>query len=319
MKRHERPYGCTFPRCNKTSGSKSDWKRHENSQHFQRETWRCQLPKYAQSQQEPVSTHNDDPSVHCGELFYDAESFRNHLHGNHRLEATEKVEYEVSKRRIGNNGQVRFWCGFCGDVVDLAKRQQEAWDERFNHIDVHFNKGKRASDWWCMEEKMRKGDSQRMMKRMAFGGNGGYADKERTNKPESWHVAEQVMIHEASSTEEDSVRSPDHPETRYGPDHGQGYPTPGETTSSSLPPPPSSSSYSNPRKRRRGRENSSRQKKRSNDIMRYCVSYYTPCSFSPSPFFSPFNSHANLQTTMSLPYPPPPPQKRTSRHKNQDK
>ncbi|RYP55378.1 hypothetical protein DL768_000133 [Monosporascus sp. mg162] len=39
-KRHSKPYGCTFPTCNKRFGSKNDWKRHENSQHFLLEVWR---------------------------------------------------------------------------------------------------------------------------------------------------------------------------------------------------------------------------------------------------------------------------------------
>lgn len=41
MKRHDRPYGCTFSTCNKAFGSKGDWKRHENSQHISRKTVRA--------------------------------------------------------------------------------------------------------------------------------------------------------------------------------------------------------------------------------------------------------------------------------------
>ncbi|KAM3415704.1 hypothetical protein BST61_g9218 [Cercospora zeina] len=33
IKRHTRPYGCTFPLCNKIFGSRNDWKRHELTQH----------------------------------------------------------------------------------------------------------------------------------------------------------------------------------------------------------------------------------------------------------------------------------------------
>ncbi|KAF2212455.1 hypothetical protein CERZMDRAFT_106186 [Cercospora zeae-maydis SCOH1-5] len=33
IKRHTRPYGCTFSLCNKTFGSRNDWKRHELTQH----------------------------------------------------------------------------------------------------------------------------------------------------------------------------------------------------------------------------------------------------------------------------------------------
>ena len=40
-KRHAKPYGCTYPKCHKRFGAKSDWKRHENSQHFQLEAFHC--------------------------------------------------------------------------------------------------------------------------------------------------------------------------------------------------------------------------------------------------------------------------------------
>ncbi|RWA07760.1 hypothetical protein EKO27_g7355, partial [Xylaria grammica] len=39
-KRHEKPYGCTMPGCERRFGSKNDWKRHENTQHPMSETWR---------------------------------------------------------------------------------------------------------------------------------------------------------------------------------------------------------------------------------------------------------------------------------------
>jgi hypothetical protein len=42
MKRHDRPYGCTFSACNKTFGSKHDWKRHENSRHIFAQAGPCE-------------------------------------------------------------------------------------------------------------------------------------------------------------------------------------------------------------------------------------------------------------------------------------
>lgn len=108
LKRHTRPYGCTYPKCNKRFGAKSDWKRHENSQHFQLEAFRCQ---FLSREQTP-----------CGEVFYRAELFKSHLEKEHHMDDDETVTHEVKNRRIGRNGQGQFWCGFCKDIVRLEKR-----------------------------------------------------------------------------------------------------------------------------------------------------------------------------------------------------
>ncbi|KAF2750559.1 hypothetical protein M011DRAFT_464352 [Sporormia fimetaria CBS 119925] len=138
MKRHTKPYGCTFPKCRKRFGAKSDWKRHENSQHFQSEAFSCRLP--------------------CGRLFHGQEAFVGHLQNEHGLEE-EGVGKEVKERRIGKNGQGAFWCGFCREVVRLGKCRNEAWDERFDHIDRHYNKeGRRVEEWLCVEAMRTKGE-----------------------------------------------------------------------------------------------------------------------------------------------------------------
>jgi hypothetical protein len=41
MKRHERPYSCTFTACLKAFGSRHDWQRHETTQHDLFDTWCC--------------------------------------------------------------------------------------------------------------------------------------------------------------------------------------------------------------------------------------------------------------------------------------
>jgi hypothetical protein len=145
MKRHTRPYGCTFPKCNKNFGSKNDWKRHENSQHFQLETWRCQLLRPDQAC--------------CAELFYRREMFEEHLKDKHRMINNDRVMQEIKKRRIGRNGQGQFWYGFCKDIVPLESKRSAARDERLNHIDVHFSKElKKIEEWLCLEAKMTKGE-----------------------------------------------------------------------------------------------------------------------------------------------------------------
>jgi hypothetical protein len=156
MKRHTRPYGCTYPNCHKKFGAKSDWKRHENSQHFQLESWRCQLPTHAAEDQ-------------CGELFYQDTIFRAHLKDEHEISSNDLVEKQVKLRKIGKNGQGQFWCGFCKDIVKLEKKRNEAWDERFDHIDGHFNKdGRRIEEWLCVESRKTKGDVLREVDRSLF-------------------------------------------------------------------------------------------------------------------------------------------------------
>jgi hypothetical protein len=125
MKRHNRPYGCTFLSCSKKFGSKNDWKRHENSQHFQIETWRC-------DGQRPEGGA-------CSKVCYRKQSFQEHLKKEHNFSDDEDTLNEkVEDCRIGRNCQDRFWCGFCIKLIGLKKKGLDAWTERFDHIDDHF-------------------------------------------------------------------------------------------------------------------------------------------------------------------------------------
>jgi len=156
MKRHTKPYGCTYPKCHKRFGAKSDWKRHENSQHFQLECFRCQIT--------PPSSQTP-----CGELFYRFEMFTEHLQAQHHMSDSDKISHEVRIRKIGKNGQGQFWCGFCEDIVKLEKKRNAAWDERFDHIDRHFCKdGKAIEEWLCLEAKKKKGDVAKEVNKWAF-------------------------------------------------------------------------------------------------------------------------------------------------------
>ena len=155
IKRHTRPYGCTFPDCARRFGSKNDWKRHENTMHYQIETWKCAelifpdgcAPTRAQNSE----TIGTTPGVECGRLCYRRELFVDHLHKAHHLHDAQHKEYvkdQCKKRRVGRNGQCGFWCGFCQTVVQLEKINTDAWDERFNHIDnEHFKKGSSVESW----------------------------------------------------------------------------------------------------------------------------------------------------------------------------
>ncbi|PYH46664.1 putative C2H2 finger domain protein [Aspergillus saccharolyticus JOP 1030-1] len=135
QKRHERPYSCTFPQCSKTFGSKNDWKRHENSQHFHSKSWGCTLPDATQE------------GVTCDRLFYRQETYVQHLKKLHMLVKEEEIRSAVSDNRICHDGRTSFWCGFCRDDVPLSQGF-EAWNERFTHIDSeHYKRGERIENW----------------------------------------------------------------------------------------------------------------------------------------------------------------------------
>lgn len=127
MKRHEKPYGCTYFNCTKKFGSKNDWKRHENSQHFQLEVWKCN------------EKLKDSPDSICGKACHRRETFKYHLQKDHEIQDPKAIEQKWEDCRVGRNCETRFWCGFCKKIVEIKEKGLEAWTERFNHIDDHFS------------------------------------------------------------------------------------------------------------------------------------------------------------------------------------
>lgn len=137
LKRHSKPYGCTFPNCRKVFGSKNDWKRHESIQHYQLETWNCDHPK-------PNSTEV------CGKVCHRRESFRNHLTKEHAISDSTAIEEKLDCCRKGRHCDVKFWCGFCVEIIEITEAEN-AWAKRCDHIDDHFcGRGqplKRITEW----------------------------------------------------------------------------------------------------------------------------------------------------------------------------
>ncbi|KAM0420873.1 hypothetical protein ACHAPT_011403 [Fusarium lateritium] len=123
-KRHSKPYGCTFPDCGKVFGSKNDWKRHESIQHYQLETWNCDHLK-------PNSTEV------CGKVCHRRESFRNHLTKEHSIADLTTIEEKLDCCRKGRHCDVKFWCGFCVEIIEISEAEN-AWAKRCDHIDDHF-------------------------------------------------------------------------------------------------------------------------------------------------------------------------------------
>ncbi|KAI9681223.1 MAG: hypothetical protein M1817_002505 [Caeruleum heppii] len=151
--RHKKVWGCTFFECNQESfGSKSDWKRHENSQHFQIETFLCN--------QNDAGTGGKP----CMKRFYRREKFQHHLRQHHNMANPEDLRRKAQEQRIGRSGQVRFWCGFCEKTVSLKSSGTKAWDERFDHIDHHLReKQYTMGDWLATNGK-------RLRERSKWGG-----------------------------------------------------------------------------------------------------------------------------------------------------
>ncbi|KAL4969250.1 putative C2H2 finger domain protein [Aspergillus stella-maris] len=142
QKRHERPYGCTFSQCEKTFGSKADWKRHEQSRHFGVQSWQCTLPTTSRG-------NKKDDLAQCARIFKNQDIYIRHLGKQHGISGEQELRTLIVKDQLGWNGEPYFWCGFCRGIVRLTGSGFVAWDERFDHIDgEHFGKGGRVEEWF---------------------------------------------------------------------------------------------------------------------------------------------------------------------------
>ncbi|CAN8105741.1 unnamed protein product [Discula destructiva] len=146
IKRHVKPYGCTFPPCDKRFGSKNDWKRHENSQHCHVELWKC----------------NEDSGSgvgeSCNQPFNRREHFRAHLTKDHGITDPKAVEHKLEDCLDGRNYELRFWCGFCKKMVQVREKGQKVWLRRVNHIDDHFSGQMDISEWKTPESGLQEVD-----------------------------------------------------------------------------------------------------------------------------------------------------------------
>ncbi|KAK5634661.1 hypothetical protein RRF57_010374 [Xylaria bambusicola] len=133
-KRHQKPYGCTMPNCDKRFGSKNDWKRHENTQHLMLEMWKCDEERCEK---------------HCPRR----EMFRAHLEKDHQITDPIVLDARLEKCRVGRNYDTTFWCGFCRKIIEIKQHSnQPLLAVRFDHIDEHFSgrndqRRKDISEW----------------------------------------------------------------------------------------------------------------------------------------------------------------------------
>jgi hypothetical protein len=143
MKRHSKPYGCTFDKCYRQFGSKSDWIRHETKRHSLQECWRCVLhnPRIAPGLQP------------CRRLFWSRQQFVTHLGETHKLtkeNQPEEFTSQITKQHINNNFQPQYWCGFCKNIIRLpvTAKGKEGIHERCSHVADHITDEGRCMDDW---------------------------------------------------------------------------------------------------------------------------------------------------------------------------
>lgn len=124
MKRHDRPYGCTFLGCAKSFGSKNDWIRHEDTQHFQKAGYSCDT---------------DVDGATCNMQFGRRQDFHSHLKKCHEMRNPQDIQDRIDKcRQLANECPTDFWCGFCAKVIPLHMVEVGTRSQRANHIDNHF-------------------------------------------------------------------------------------------------------------------------------------------------------------------------------------
>jgi len=173
-------YGCTFLNCNEVFEGKIEWKRHENSQHYHNETWRCR------------EFDGNSKIKQCAKLSWDEAAFQQHLR-DHGINNMEYLEKESRTSRLGRNVSVRFWCGFCKSTKPLLKTGLEAWDERFYHLDHHYRiEKKNIKDWMPINGHGSKREQEALDARAMFNDQG---DSCRVRKPSSlFDIKESVEI-----------------------------------------------------------------------------------------------------------------------------
>lgn len=147
MRRHDKPWKCTFDKCESQFGSKHDWKRHETSMHEQLECWRCEEPALNNTgRSRPVFALNQEEP--CMSLSYTLELYQKHLTEMHRIIDTDLISNLSKKQKIGQRSQGQWWCGFCDKIIIAQKKGVPGVNERFDHIDEHFMKEKRKMNDW---------------------------------------------------------------------------------------------------------------------------------------------------------------------------
>lgn len=201
IKRHTKPYGCTFENCYKRFGSKSDWMRHELKRHQQQDCWRCEIPL-----QSPA------PGLQrCRQTFGKKEQFTHHLQHFHQITDPQLVNPLLTKQHINSGFQPQYWCGFCREIQRLQHKGKQGYHERYDHIAKHVSdEEKSIDDWYPPEGKLSKREIL-AQKTKARSNNNENADVDDGDAEEDEHDVSQE-----DDTAESSLSSTSPPEETPG-------------------------------------------------------------------------------------------------------
>lgn len=136
MKRHTRPYACTFPSCPSRHGSRSDWKRHEETQHVIQESWLC--------------TARSPDGSKCFTNLASERALRQHLDITHRVPTLQITSKVCEDMHLGEEGAGRFWCGFCQDIV-RQEPGHDPKDMRMQHVGDHYDKDECIAEYVVLQ------------------------------------------------------------------------------------------------------------------------------------------------------------------------
>ncbi|QSS66625.1 hypothetical protein I7I51_02814 [Histoplasma capsulatum] len=116
-------YACT--KCFVEFGNKKEWIRHENTEHFQMQAWRCpkilDLNFCPDDPAKALSTNSSENE--CARCFDRKDKLQKHLCSEHGYREAD-VKAVVSASEIGRNGQGQTWCGFCRKLIPLQQEGQ---------------------------------------------------------------------------------------------------------------------------------------------------------------------------------------------------
>lgn len=118
-------------------------------QHYHTQAFRCSLSRGNHYQ--------------CARLFFNEEDFVEHLNLEHRDEPKD-IKNQIANGRIGANdaeSMFRYWCGFCKEIKTVEKTGVDALNERFDHIDSHFQQNENIKRWIPAKGHTEKGAQKR--------------------------------------------------------------------------------------------------------------------------------------------------------------
>ncbi|OCK86019.1 hypothetical protein K432DRAFT_438839 [Lepidopterella palustris CBS 459.81] len=134
-------YGCTFPRCWRTFETGDVWKAHEKG-HFYPEAWSC---------------------PDCLKLCFRRERFVEHLTVHHWIIDEAIITSRCTYQRVTYDHDDSYWCGFCRTILQGSSMSSMPFgrqvEDRFQHINAHFELGLRIDQWYCLETRRIKGST----------------------------------------------------------------------------------------------------------------------------------------------------------------